>query len=177
MSLIYLPKTVVLVGMMGAGKTSVGRLLASHWKVPFCDSDLEIETAANMSIKEIFLQYGEQALIDVEHRVVTRLLKDPPHVLSTGEGAFINPETRKIIQERSVSVWLKVSEETLIERVSRRTHRPQIQKGQEREQIEKLLEVREPIYSQAHITVNCGDKPTPETAKSLANIVENYLKI
>lgn len=174
---VYLPRTVVLVGMMGAGKTSVGRLLANQWKVPFCDSDLEIEAAANMSIKDIFEQYGEQSLVDVERRVITRLLKNAPHVLSTGEGAFINPETRELIQNGAVSVWLKVGADTLVERVSRRTHRPQIHKGHEKETIEQLLAEREPIYSQAHVTVNCGDKPTPDTAKTIARIIENYMNM
>lgn len=175
--MIALPTTIVLVGMMGAGKTSVGRHLSNYWKVPFKDSDQEIEQAANLSIKEIFNLYGEQELANVERRVISRLLNEPPHVLATGEGAFINPETRALIKSKAVSIWLNVRLETLVERVSRRTHRPLIQQGLERQQLMDLISEREEIYAQADLRVDCGDNPTPETAKNISMIVKHYLDI
>src|SRR5215212_2557067 len=106
-------RTIALVGLMGAGKSSVGRRLASALNLPFCDADEEIEKAAGRSISEIFAQYGETHFRDGERRVIARLLEEPPHVLATGGGAFMNEETRELIKSKAVSVWLKADLETL----------------------------------------------------------------
>ena len=112
-------KTLVLVGMMGAGKTSVGRRLASALGLPFRDADTEIEAAAGCSINEIFERFGEPAFRAGERKVIARLLRDPPHVLATGGGAFMDPETRAHIRENGISIWLKANVDLLLERVKR----------------------------------------------------------
>lgn len=149
-----LRRTVVLVGLMGAGKTSVGRRLAEALAVPFRDSDDEIVAAAGMGIPEIFASMGEPAFRLGERRVIARLLEAPPHVLATGGGAFMNDETRALIAERAVSVWLRADLDTLIERVSRRTDRPLLANGNPRETLARLMAERSPVYATADITVD-----------------------
>src|SRR3989338_5484193 len=117
-------KTIVLVGLMGVGKSSVGRRLATALNLPFRDADNEVEAAAGRSISEIFADLGEAAFRDGERRVIARLLDEPPHVLATGGGAFVNAETRALINEKALSVWLKADVELLARRVSRKDTRP-----------------------------------------------------
>ena len=146
-------RPVVLIGLMGAGKTSVGLRLASRLGAPFHDSDQEIETAAAMTIPEIFDRYGEGYFRDGERRVIRRLLDGPPHVLATGGGAFLNPETRALIGERAVSVWLKADLDLLVARTEGRGHRPLLKDGDPREVLARLIEERHPIYAEADLTV------------------------
>lgn len=154
-----LTRTIVLVGMMGAGKTSLGRRLAARLGVPFRDSDCEIESAAGCSITEIFDRYGEQAFRDGERKVVARLLREPPHVLATGGGAFIDPETRARIKANAVSVWIRAPIDLLLDRVGRRDNRPLLRTDDPRKVLETLLAERAPIYAEADIQVESEDGP------------------
>lgn len=154
-----LTRTIALVGMMGAGKSSVGRRLAARLKVPFRDADSEIEAAAGCSINEIFDRYGEEAFRDGERKVIARLLALPPHVLATGGGAFIDAQTRVGIRKGAVSVWIKAPLELLLDRVQRRNTRPLLRNGDPREILEQLLEERNPIYAEADIHIESEDGP------------------
>ena len=152
-------KPLVLVGLMGAGKTTVGRRLAAALNLPFADADHEIETAAGCSISEIFEKHGEAAFRDGERRVIARLLDGPVCVLSTGGGAFMDPETRQKIKETGTSIWLRADLDLLMERVLRRPTRPLLQQDDPRKVMERLMEERYPVYAEADITVESGDGP------------------
>ena len=154
-----LKRTVALVGMMGAGKSAVGRRLAAKLGVPFRDADQEIETAAGCSVNEIFQRFGEPAFRDGERKVIARLLSEAPHVLATGGGAFIDAETRARIKADAVSVWLRVPLDTLVARVERRDTRPLLRNGDPREILQKLLVAREPIYAEADLVVDTQEGP------------------
>ena len=154
-----LSRTVALVGMMGAGKSSVGRRLATRLGVPFRDADSEIERAAGCPVSEIFERYGEPAFREGERKVIVRLLAEPPLVLATGGGAFIDPETRLHLKARAVTVWIKAPPEVLFARVQRRDTRPLLRTADPRGTLEKLLAVRAPIYAEADLTVESDDGP------------------
>lgn len=160
-------RTVALVGMMGAGKSALGRRLAQRLDVAFKDADSEIETAAGCSISEIFERYGEPAFRDGERRVIARLLDDEPHILATGGGAFIDPETRAHIKQRATSVWLKAPVELLLARTQRRDTRPLLRNGNPRETLERLLAEREPIYANADLTIDSEDRPHQATVERI----------
>jgi shikimate kinase len=146
-------RSVVLVGMMGAGKSSVGRRLASRLGIPFVDADSEIEIAAGMSIPEIFDKHGEPEFRKGEARVIARLLDNGPQVLATGGGAVMDQQTRDLIQIKGISVWLKADLDVLMKRTKRRDDRPLAEK------IKDLLPQREPVYALADITVQSRDEP------------------
>jgi shikimate kinase len=151
-------RSVVLVGMMGAGKSSVGRRLAARLGVPFVDADTEIEKAAGMSIADIFARHGEPSFRSGEARVIARLLDAGPQVLATGGGAFINPDTRAAVAAKGISVWLAADLDVLLRRLGkRRSERPLLQTGDPRETLRGLLAQREPVYAQADITVQSRD--------------------
>jgi len=150
---------VALVGMMGAGKSSVGRRLAARLGVAFKDADSEIEMAAGCSVSEIFERYGEPAFRDGERKVIARLLKEPPLVLATGGGAFVDSLTRSRLKESAVTVWIKAPVEVLMNRVSRRGDRPLLRTAAPRETLERLLEQRAPIYAEADVTIESDDGP------------------
>jgi shikimate kinase len=152
-------KTIALVGLSGVGKSSIGRRLASALGMPFRDADAEVEAAAGRPISEIFEQYGEQAFRDGERRVIARLLAEPPHVLATGGGAFMNAETRRLIKERAVSVWLKADIDLLARRVARKGNRPLMAGKEPSEVLEAQARDRYPLYAEADITVETGDTP------------------
>jgi shikimate kinase len=149
-----LQRTLVLVGLMGAGKTSVGKRLAALLAVPFTDSDAEIATAAGMSIPEIFETLGEPAFRDGERRVIARLLNERPGVLATGGGAFIEPRTRGEIKRRATSVWLRADLDLLWDRVRDRPGRPLLQAPDPRAVLEDLSRRRAPVYAEADVTVD-----------------------
>jgi shikimate kinase len=159
-----LARTIVLIGLMGAGKSKIGRRLAARLQLPFFDSDHEIETAAGESIEEIFSRHGEAAFRDGERRVIARLLRQPIHVLATGGGAFMDPQTRAVIAHRGVSVWLRADIEVLLARVSRRNNRPLLQERDPRAVLSELIERRSPIYAQADMTIDSGEGPPDATA-------------
>jgi len=155
-----LTRTIVLVGLMGAGKSLIGRRLAARLAVPFVDADAEIEQAAGCSIAEIFEKYGEAYFRDGERRVMARLLQGEPCVLATGGGAFIDPETRRMIRERALSVWLRADLDTLVARTKNRSHRPLLNGGDTHATLTKLIDVRYPIYAEADVTVDTtNDNP------------------
>jgi shikimate kinase len=151
------PRTIVMVGMMGAGKTSLGKRLAARLSLPFIDADAEIETAANASIAEIFERYGEPYFREGERRVIHRLLNGEPKVLATGGGAYMNPETRADIAASGIAVWLKADLDVLLARVRRRNHRPLLATGDPEETLRRLIEERYPVYAEAPIHVHSRD--------------------
>lgn len=155
-------RSVVLVGLMGAGKTSIGRRLAARLGLPFRDADAEIELAAGCSIPELFERYGERAFRDGERRVIRRLLSGDPLVLAFGGGAFMDPETRIIARTEAVSIWLRCTLPTLVRRVAGREHRPLLADGDHREILQRLIDQRYPVYAEADVIVDCGDE-TPDT--------------
>jgi shikimate kinase len=161
-----LPKTIVLVGLMGAGKSCIGRRLAQRLNVPFVDADAEIEQAAGCSIGAIFEKYGEAAFRDGERRVMSRLLLGAPTILAAGGGAFMDPDTRGLIRRHGISVWLRADLDTLAARTKGRGHRPLLNSGDPRETLAQLIEVRYPVYAEADITVDTGaDSPNVTCAR------------
>ena len=152
-------RTIVLVGLMGAGKTKIGRRLATRLNLPFFDSDTEIEAAAGETIEEIFRNRGEAVFRDGERRVIARLLAQPAHVLATGGGAFMEPSTRTLIAQRGVSVWLRADLDVLLARVARRNNRPLLQQQDPRAILAELIERRYPIYAKADVTIDSGEGP------------------
>ena len=150
-------RVVVLVGIMGAGKTTIGRRLAVRLGVAFKDADAEIETAAGMSVPDIFAIYGESAFRDVERRVIARLLDEGPLVLATGGGAFMNEDTRRRVGERGISVWLRADHETLMRRVRRRVNRPLLQTPDPDETMRRLIALRDPVYALADLSIESQD--------------------
>jgi shikimate kinase len=156
-------RSIVLVGLMGAGKTNIGRRLGVRLNLPFFDSDQEIEAAAGETVEEIFANRGEQAFRDGERRVIARLLAQPVHVLGTGGGAFMDPQTRAAIARRGVSVWLRADLDILVARVSRRSNRPLLKAGDARAILAQLIERRYPIYAEADLTIDSGEGPPEAT--------------
>ncbi|MDP6707218.1 MAG: shikimate kinase [Alphaproteobacteria bacterium] len=154
-----LQRSIVLVGIMGAGKSAIGRRLAARLGLPFIDADQEIEAAAGCSIEGIFARFGEAEFRKGEERVIERLLKDGAKVLATGGGAFMNPRIRETIRERGISVWLRADLETLVRRVRRRDNRPLLKNGDQREIMARLIEARYPIYAEADIVVDSTEGP------------------
>ncbi len=151
---------------MGAGKTSIGRRLAQRLETGFVDSDAEIEKAANATIAEIFAREGEAVFRVGERRVIARLLAGPPQVLATGGGAFMDPATRAEIRNAGVSIWLRADLETLVQRTSRRQHRPLLNNGDAREVLERLMAERYPLYAEADIAIDSLAGPVDQTVQS-----------
>jgi shikimate kinase len=152
-------RSVVLVGMMGAGKSSVGRRLAARLGIPFVDADVEIEKAAGMTVAEIFSKHGEDYFRAGEKRVIARLVEAGPQVLSTGGGAFMNSETRATIRAKGISVWLRATLEVLTRRVKRRSDRPLLKTADPIATLQRLMDERYPVYAEADLTVESRDVP------------------
>jgi shikimate kinase len=152
-------RSIVLVGMMGAGKSTIGRRLSARLRLPFLDADTEIETAAGMSIPDIFETHGEPHFRDGEARVIARLLDGGPVVLATGGGAFMREETRSRIGSKAVSIWLKADADIIMRRVRRRADRPLLQTADPAATVERLIGEREPVYQHADITIWSRDVP------------------
>ena len=152
-------RCIVLIGMMGAGKSTIGRRMAVRLKLPFLDADTEIETAAGMSIPDIFETHGEPHFRDGEARVIARLLDSGPAVIATGGGAFMREETRNRIRDKAVSIWLKADAEVIMRRVRRRSDRPLLHTADPEGTIDRLLGEREPVYQNADVTVLSRDVP------------------
>ncbi len=153
------PRSVVLIGLMGAGKTAVGRRLANRIDLPFIDADSEIEVAAGASISEIFAEHGEAYFRQGERKVIARLLENGPQVLASGGGAYMNPDTRANIKAHGLSVWLKADIKVLMKRVGRRDNRPLLAAGDPEKVMKRLMEERYPIYAEADVTVESRDVP------------------
>lgn len=154
-----LNRTVALVGMMGAGKTSVGKRLATRLGVPFKDADHEIEAAAGLTVAEIFDKHGETEFRSGERRVIARLLSEPPLVLATGGGAYMDAATRAAMKDRAFTVWLKAPIELLLARTAKRQTRPLLNNSDPRGTLERLLEQRAPVYAEADYVLECVDGP------------------
>jgi shikimate kinase len=152
-------RSIVLVGMMGAGKSTIGRRLAARLRLPFLDADIEIEAAASMTIPEIFAAHGEPYFRDGEARVIARLLDNGPAVIATGGGAFMREETRNLIRSKAVSIWLKADADVIMKRVKRRADRPLLQTEDPAATVSRLLEAREPVYQSADLTIWSRDVP------------------
>lgn len=165
-------RTIVLVGLMGAGKTTVGRRLARRLGTEFIDSDFEIEKAAQMSVNDIFAQYGEEYFRAGERRVITRLLNGPTKILATGGGAFINPETRAVIKKNSTTIWLDAELDVLVERTAKRDTRPLLKAGDPRTILTNLMTERAPIYEQADIRVHSSDGPHDMVVDKIIAVLE-----
>ena len=167
-------ETIVLVGLMGVGKTTVGRRLANCLGIPFVDADAEIEKAAGCEISSIFKSYGEAAFREGEKKVICRLLSDPPHVLATGGGAFMNDTTREAIKDRATSVWLDADIDTLVERTGRKNTRPLLANGDPKEILTNLANERNPIYAEADIRVLSGTGPHEEVVNAVLTALADH---
>jgi shikimate kinase len=168
-------KSIVMVGLMGAGKSAIGRRLANHLHLPFVDADTEIEVAAGCSIEEIFERLGEEAFRDGERRVIARLLEGPPIVLATGGGAFMDEFTRARIIESGVSIWLRADLETLVRRTAKRSNRPLLKNDDPAKTLKDLMKVRHPIYELSDIVVESDDAPPEETVNRVCQALDAYL--
>ncbi|MEQ1789362.1 MAG: shikimate kinase [Rickettsiales bacterium] len=164
---------IVLVGLMGAGKSTIGRRLASALGVSFIDSDTEIVEAAGCSISDIFEGYGESIFRDLEQRVILRLMGGEPSIIATGGGAFIQPAIREAVQENGISVWLKADLPVLLERVSRRDNRPLLRTGDKGEILQKLIDERYPIYEQSDITIDSNFGPHESVVEDIIEALKN----
>ncbi len=170
------PKTVVFVGLMGVGKTCIGKRLAQRLELPFIDADKEIEEAARCTIPEFFERYGEQQFREGERRVILRLLDNPVHVLSTGGGAFMDPQTRASIRERAISIWLRADLDLMLRRVSRRNDRPLLQVADPRAKLQELIDQRYPVYAEADITVDSMDGPPDATLERVMGALAAHIR-
>ncbi|QFU17843.1 shikimate kinase [Microvirga thermotolerans] len=167
-------RSLVLVGLMGAGKSTVGRRLAQKLGLPFRDADHEIEEAAGMSIPDIFAIHGEEHFRDGERRVIARLLQEGPMVLATGGGAFMNAETRAAIRAAGVSIWLKADLDTLMRRVRRRATRPLLQNPDPEGTMRRLMEVRYPVYAEADVTVYSHEAPHDRVVADIVQALKEW---
>ena len=168
-------RPLVLVGMMGVGKSTVGRKLATLLDLPFRDADDEIIAAAQMSVSEIFERFGEDYFRDGERRVIARLMEGGPGVIATGGGAFVQPETRALILDRGIAVWLDSDVDTLVERVRRKDTRPLLRGGDPKEIVARLKAEREPAYAEAPIHVASGAGPHGDTVMRIVRELEAWL--
>lgn len=167
-------RSVVLVGLMGAGKTAVGRLLAEKLSLPFIDADREIETAAGLTISEIFERHGEPFFREREEKVMGRLLSGPPLVIAAGGGAFMSAATRAEIKAAGVSVWLKADVDLLVKRTAKRNHRPLLAGDDPRAVLERLATEREPTYATADITIETSEEPADAVAARIAATLASH---
>ncbi len=169
-------RTVVLVGLMGAGKSCVGRRLAARLGLDFVDADVEFESAAGCTISDYFARFGEAGFRDGERKVIARLLDGSPVILATGGGAFIDSDTRDRIKESGVSVWIRADLDLLLKRTIGRDHRPLLKQGDPREILGRLMDVRYPVYAEADIIVDSTDEiPEATVARVMAGLIE-YLE-
>lgn len=174
---LTIPKTIVLVGLMGAGKSCIGRRLAATLGTDFIDADAEIEAAAGCTIEQIFESHGETAFRAGERRVIARLLGQAPHVLASGGGAFADPETRAAIHAGGISVWLRADLDVLLRRTGRRNNRPLLKRGDPREILQTLMAQRYPTYAEADITVDSADGPPEVTLDRVLTALKAYLDL
>ena len=173
--LLEVPRSIILVGLMGAGKTCIGRELAGRLGIPFIDVDTEIEAAAGCTIEDIFRLYCEHEFSDGERRVLARLLDGSTQVLATGGGAFIDPDTRQIARGQAISVWLRADLDLLVSRVGRRSNRPLLRDKNARDVLRNLIDERYPIYAEADITVDSGREAPEFTVERVIHELEDFL--
>ncbi len=169
-------KFIVLVGLMGSGKTKLGRIIASSLDLPFIDADIEIENAAGHSVREIFERFGESYFRDGERRVIKRILNNEPVVLATGGGAYMNNETRKEISKNGIAIWLRADLDLLLKRTKNRSNRPLLNKGDKRKILAGLIEERYPVYAESDFVFDVGDEPAQETARKIIKEIINHIE-
>ena len=172
-----LDRPIVLVGLMGAGKSTVGKRLAAALALPFVDTDSEIESAAGLSAAEIFELYGEADFRDGERRVVARLIDGERKVIATGGGAFVDPRTRALLNEQAITIWLDAPVEVLVERTARRDTRPLLRNRDPRQALEQLAEQRRPAYAEAHIHIVTGNGAHGEVVEAILKRLEERLSL
>ncbi len=165
---------LVLVGLMGAGKTSIGRRLAQRLGAPFVDADEEIARAAGRSVSDIFADFGEAGFRDGERKVIARLMQGPPGVLATGGGAWMDEHTRALVRDRGLSIWLHAGLDVLMERVSRRNTRPLLKQASPRQTMQALIEARYPVYASADIHINSGEGSHEQTLAKIMTALAEY---
>ena len=170
-----LDRPIVLVGLMGAGKSTVGRRLARRLGLPFVDSDEAIEDAAGFSAGELFERYGDADFRDGERRLVSRLIDGTVRVIATGGGAYVDPRTRKLLNERAITVWLDAPVDVLTERTGRRNTRPLLRSGNRATTLERLAQERGPAYAEAHIRVRSGDGAHKDVVDAIVNALKTYV--
>jgi shikimate kinase len=170
-----LDRPIVLVGLMGAGKSTVGRRLAKRLGLPFVDSDVEIEEAAGSSTAELFERYGEHDFRDGERRLVARLVDGTVRVIATGGGAFIDPRTRDFLNERAITVWLDAPIDILAERTGRRNTRPLLRQGNRSATLARLSEERQPMYEEAQIHIRSGDGAHSDVVEAIIAAIHDHL--
>lgn len=169
-----LDRSIVLVGLMGVGKSTIGKRLAQRLGLPFVDSDEEIEASANYTISEIFARFGEESFRDGERRVIARLVEGPPRVIATGGGAFINPGTRALVLRKCITVWLDADIEVLAERVGRRDNRPLLKDKDAAAVLRELAEKRNPFYAEAHIHIRSNPMPHERAISQILEALETW---
>ena len=170
-----LDRPLVLVGLMGVGKSTVGRRLAKRLGLPFVDSDSEIEGAAGLSAAEVYERYGEKDFRDGERRLVARLIEGEVRVIATGGGAYVDPRTRELLNERAITIWLDAPVAVLAERTARRDTRPLLRTADPKGTLEKLSEERRPSYAEAHIHVRSGDGAHRDVVEAILTALKDYL--
>ncbi len=171
-----LPRTVALVGLMGAGKTTIGRRLAEHFSLPFVDADEEIEKAAGQSIADIFAQYGEDGFRDGEQRVIARLLDEPTHILATGGGALIRPQTRERLKAKAITIWLRSDIKVLARRIANKPHRPLVANRNPLDVLKDHVKTRYPLYEMADITVDTGDQTHGKAVELVLDALQAFVE-
>ncbi len=169
-------RVIVFVGLMGAGKTVIGRKVAQSLGLPFVDSDHEIESVSRMTIPELFERYGEPEFRALEQRVITRLVKDGPRIVSTGGGAFMDPVTREAIAQDGISIWLKADIDTLMERVAKKKNRPLLKTADPRAVMRRLMDERYPVYGLADVTVTTRDAQRETIAQEVLEALAQALR-
>ncbi len=167
-------KFVVLIGLMGVGKSNVGRRLADLLRLPFVDTDTEIEDAAGRSIEDIFEEFGEPYFRDGERKVISRLLDGPQAVMATGGGSYMDPDTRRAIQEKGISIWLRADLDLLVKRTKRRDNRPLLKQGDRRDTLAQLIAKRYPVYGEADIIIDVAEESAEETTQRVLEALQNY---
>ncbi|EKF42006.1 shikimate kinase [Nitratireductor indicus C115] len=169
-------RSIVFVGLMGAGKTVIGRKVAEMLGLAFIDSDHEIETVSRMTVADLFSSYGEAEFRSLERRVIARLLKSGPRVVSTGGGAFVNAQTRRAVARRGISIWLKADLPTLMERVGRKSTRPLLNNQDPESVMRRLMDERYPLYAEADIVVHSRNEPKDVIAGEVVDALAQYLE-
>jgi shikimate kinase len=170
-----LPRTVALVGLMGAGKTTIGRRLAEHFGLPFVDADEEIEKAAGQSVADIFTQFGEDYFRDGEQRVIARLLDEPIHILATGGGALIRPQTRERLKAKAITLWLRSDIKVLARRIANKPHRPLVANRNPLDVLKDHVKTRYPLYETADIVVDTGDQPHARAVELVLDALQAFI--
>ncbi|MAP94903.1 MAG: shikimate kinase [Ponticaulis sp.] len=170
-------KTIALVGLMGAGKSSIGRRLADSLSLPFYDSDTEIEQAAGLSVSDIFSIHGEEEFRRGEQRVIERLLDGPQHILATGGGAFMNETTRALLKSRAITVWLRADLETLWRRVNKRDGRPLLKTENPKDKLRQLLEARQSTYAEADLIIDSRDGPHHTAVNAIIEALKGRMQV